>query len=152
MSTPRQATRVLIVDDDPSTVRFLTSRFANLGFEVESAPDGLAALLAASRRAPDVLITDVVMPRFDGPSLARALKRIRSGGMLTIVISAYDDPRIRAFCREVNAAFARKGPALWSDIAVSLAAALPVTAARAAAPESARSQGSRFTRNRTTPD
>jgi CheY-like chemotaxis protein len=147
MSTHPQPTRLLIVDDDPNTIRFLSHRFAQLGFEVESATDGLAALLMAGRRAPDVLITDVRMPKVDGPSLARALAH-HSGRMLTIVISAYDDPRIRAFCREVNAAYAKKGPKLWADIAMALAAAFPAIAARATEPPAVRPQGSRFTQRR----
>jgi CheY-like chemotaxis protein len=149
MSTHPQATRLLIVDDDPSIIRFLSHRFAQLGFEVESAPDGLAALLIAGRRVPDVLITDIRMPKVDGPALARALSR-NGGRMLTIVISAYDDPRIRAFCREVNAAYAKKGPRLWADIAMALAAAFPAVAARALEPEAVRPQASRFTKPRAT--
>jgi CheY-like chemotaxis protein len=151
MSTHPQATRLLIVDDDPSTIRFLSHRFAQLGFEVETASDGLAALLMAGRRVPDVLITDVRMPKVDGPALARALAR-NGGRMLTIVISAYDDPRIRAFCREVNAAYAKKGPKLWADIAMALAAAFPAVAARAVAPEAVRPPANRFSRHRATPD
>jgi CheY-like chemotaxis protein len=147
MSTTPQATRLLIVDDDPSTIRFLSHRFAQLGFEVESATDGLAALLMAGRRTPDVLITDVRMPKVDGPALARALAH-KGGRMLTIVISAYDDPRIRAFCREVNAAYAKKGPKLWADIAMALAAAFPAIAARAIEPAATPAAGSRFTQNR----
>jgi hypothetical protein len=71
--------------------------------------------------------------------------------MLTIVISAYDDPRIRAFCREVNAAYAKKGPKLWADIAMALAAAFPAVAARALAPEAVPPPAGRFTRPRPTP-
>jgi CheY-like chemotaxis protein len=149
MSTHPQATRLLIVDDDPSTIRFLAHRFAHLGFEVESATDGLAALMMAGRRLPDVLITDVRMPKVDGPALARALAR-NGGRMLTIVISAYDDPRIRAFCREVNAAYAKKGPKLWADIAMALAAAFPAIAARAIGPDAVQPQASRFTKPRAT--
>jgi len=150
MSAHPSATRLLIVDDDPNIIRFLSHRFAQLGFEVESATDGLAGLLAAGRRIPDVLITDIRMPKVDGPALARALAR-NGGRMLTIVISAYDDPRIRAFCREVNAAYAKKGPKLWTDIAMALAAAFPAVAARALAPEAVRPQAGRFTRPRPTP-
>ena len=151
MSTHPRPTRLLIVDDDPSTVRFLSHRFVQLGFEVESAPDGLAALVIAGRRIPDVLITDIRMPKVDGPALARALAR-NGGRMLTIVISAYDDPHIRAFCREVNAAYAKKGPKLWANIAVALAAAFPDVAARATGSEAVRPPANRFSRHRETTD
>jgi hypothetical protein len=66
------------------------------------------------------------------------------------VISAYDDPRIRAFCREVNAAYAKKGPKLWADIAMALAAAFPAIAARAIGPDAVQPQASRFTKPRAT--
>jgi len=148
MSTIASPPRLLIVDDDPSTIRFLSNRFAHLGFEVESATDGLSALAMAGRRAPDLLITDVRMPKVDGPALARTL--VRNGGerMLTIVISGYDDPQVRAFCREVNATFAKKGPTLWAEVAASLTAAFPAVAARGTEPGASRAQGQRFTQHR----
>jgi CheY-like chemotaxis protein len=42
------------------------------GFEVELAPDGEAALEAARRHLPDLLLTDLRMPRLDGAGLIRA--------------------------------------------------------------------------------
>jgi|SRR5215813_5564211 len=148
MSTMPQALRLLIVDDDPVIVRFLSTRFAQLGFEVETATDGLSGLVMAGRRAPDLLITDVMMPKVDGRSLARTL--VRNGGdrMLTIVISGYDDPQIRAFCREINAAFARKGPNFWADIAAPLVAAFPALAGRTGEPAPPPPPAKRFTRYR----
>ena len=88
------------------------------------------------------------MPKVDGLSLARTLVRKGGAHMLTIVISGDDDPQIRAFCREINAAFARKGANFWADIAAPLAAAFPALAGRAMAAEAPRPPSKRFTRYR----
>ena len=68
-------------------IRYLSHRFAHLGFEVETAADGLVGLVMAGRRAPDLLITDVRMPKVDGLSLTRTLVRNGGARMVTIVIS-----------------------------------------------------------------
>jgi chemosensory pili system protein ChpA (sensor histidine kinase/response regulator) len=68
---------VLIVDDSPS-VRHLTSNIIkNAGFGVAVAKDGLEALeiLQASKELPDIILTDVEMPRMDGYELLTSLKR-----------------------------------------------------------------------------
>jgi chemosensory pili system protein ChpA (sensor histidine kinase/response regulator) len=67
----------LIVDDSPS-VRHLTSNIVkNAGFEALIAKDGLAALeiLQTAKKLPDVILTDVEMPRMDGYELLSTLKR-----------------------------------------------------------------------------
>lgn len=68
---------VLIVDDSPS-VRHMTSKvIANAGWQVITAKDGLDALeiLRADGKRPDVILTDVEMPRMDGYELLASLKQ-----------------------------------------------------------------------------
>jgi len=68
---------VLIVDDSPS-VRHLTSNIIkNAGFQAIVAKDGLEALeiLQSSNDLPDIILTDVEMPRMDGYDLLSSLKR-----------------------------------------------------------------------------
>ena len=68
---------VLIVDDSPS-VRHLTSNIIkNAGFQATTAKDGLEALeiLQSSKDTPDIILTDVEMPRMDGYELLSTLKR-----------------------------------------------------------------------------
>lgn len=68
--------RVMIVDDSPS-VRHITSKLIkNAGMEVILAKDGLEALeeLQASDTLPDVVLTDVEMPRMDGYELLAAIR------------------------------------------------------------------------------
>lgn len=70
-------TKVLIVDDSPS-VRHLNSKIVkNAGFKPLVAKDGLEALemLHLANELPDVILTDVEMPRMDGYELLTTLKK-----------------------------------------------------------------------------
>ena len=75
--------RVLVVDDDPPLRRMLERTLAAEGFEVTVAADGAAALSAAERSAPDVIVLDVAMPALDGLAVCR---RLRSKGLPTPIL------------------------------------------------------------------
>lgn len=66
--------RILVVDDDPDLVRMLDQLLRSLG-DVETARDGSEALAKAKVHRPDVIVTDLMMPRMDGIALAKNLKR-----------------------------------------------------------------------------
>jgi two-component system response regulator MprA len=64
----------LVVERDPH-VRELEAHFLNqAGFAVEFASDGHAALAIARQAVPDVVITEILVPKLDGLALCRALK------------------------------------------------------------------------------
>jgi two-component system response regulator MprA len=75
--------RVLVVDDDPPLQRMLQRSLAAEGFEVSVAGDGGAALVAAERFAPDVIVLDVAMPALDGLAVCR---RLRGKGLPTPIL------------------------------------------------------------------
>jgi two-component system response regulator MprA len=75
--------RVLVVDDDPPLQRMLARSLTAEGFEVTVAPDGGAALLAAERSAPDVIVLDLALPAIDGLSVCR---RLRAKGLPTPIL------------------------------------------------------------------
>ncbi len=54
--------KILIADDDRGIARFLATRCAKMGFEVQTAANGLQALIMARQNHPDVLIVDINMP------------------------------------------------------------------------------------------
>jgi len=77
------AERVLVVDDDLSLRRMLARTLTAEGFEVAVAADGGAALAAAERSAPDLIVLDVAMPGLDGLAVCR---RLRTKGLRTPIL------------------------------------------------------------------
>ena len=61
--------RILIVDDEPHVVRVLKLALERAGYLVDQAGDGKEALEYLQRSEPDVLITDIDMPRMTGREL-----------------------------------------------------------------------------------
>ena len=80
---PESRERVLVVDDDPPLRRMLERTLAAEGFEVTVAADGGAALVAAERSAPDLIVLDVAMPVLDGLAVCR---RLRAKGLPTPIL------------------------------------------------------------------
>jgi CheY-like chemotaxis protein len=66
--------RIMVVDDDPDLRASLVDALQLAGYDVDSAPDARSALLRMRVNKPDVLVTDVVMPRVDGWALMRSCR------------------------------------------------------------------------------
>jgi DNA-binding NtrC family response regulator len=75
--------RVLVVDDQLRARRVLVNELEDAGFEVSEARDGVEAWKEFQRRDPDVVITDMVMPRSDGLEL---LGRIRACSEVPVIL------------------------------------------------------------------
>jgi two-component system KDP operon response regulator KdpE len=85
------ATRVLVVDDEPQIVRGLTIVLRDAGYAVEAASTKAGALAAVSTRPPESVVLDLVLPDGDGVSV---VKEIRRWSRLPIlVLSAVGDER-----------------------------------------------------------
>ncbi len=67
--------RVIVADDDPGVTWFLSDLLRTTGCVVHEALDGASALDLALRVGPDLVISDILMPKVDGFALSRALKR-----------------------------------------------------------------------------
>jgi signal transduction histidine kinase len=84
--TPRA--RVLVVEDNADLRSYLSTLLSN-DYEVSTAADGLAGLEAARERGPDLVVSDVMMPRLDGVGLVRALRADpRTASLPVILLSA----------------------------------------------------------------
>jgi DNA-binding response OmpR family regulator len=72
---PSQMARtVLVVDDDPVILRLLEVNFEMEGFAVIGAVDGITALELARSAQPDVIVSDVMMPRMTGLEMVSELR------------------------------------------------------------------------------
>ncbi len=94
------APHVLVADDDAWILRMVATVLEKRGYSVETAVDGEDALARALARPPDLLITDVMMPKLDGWALVRQLRSHSELAMLPVIfLSALssEDDRIRGF-------------------------------------------------------
>jgi diguanylate cyclase (GGDEF)-like protein len=66
---------VLVVDDEPDKRQLLAFALQMEGYEVHTAADGEEGLAEVAARQPDLIVTDVMMPRMDGYEMIR---RVRS--------------------------------------------------------------------------
>ena len=66
--------RVLVVDDERSLAKLVASYLERDGYAVECAFDGAAALDAAQRTEPDVVVLDLMLPEVDGVEVCRQLR------------------------------------------------------------------------------
>ncbi len=69
-----RSTRILIVDDEPDILEFLTYNLEKEGYEVLSASDGREGLEKAIASKPDLIILDIMMPKMDGVEVCRLLR------------------------------------------------------------------------------
>ena len=81
----RSPARVLVVDDDPAMRLLCAINLELEGLVVLEAEDGLSALARARAEKPDLVVTDVSMPRLDGFGLAEALRRDRRTRRIPLV-------------------------------------------------------------------
>jgi DNA-binding response OmpR family regulator len=68
--------KILIIDDDPFFLKVLTDNFSNNGFTVFNANDGIEGVKVYIEKVPDVVISDLVMPRMGGVSTCMEIGRL----------------------------------------------------------------------------
>jgi CheY-like chemotaxis protein/MinD-like ATPase involved in chromosome partitioning or flagellar assembly len=67
--------KILVIDDDPETLKFLTLILSRLGYQIITAKDGIQALNLAHSEHPGLIVLDVMLPGLDGYEVARSLRR-----------------------------------------------------------------------------
>jgi DNA-binding response OmpR family regulator len=77
---------VLVVDDDPVIVRLLEVNFEMEGFTVRMAGDGQEGLDVARAELPDVVVSDVMMPKLSGIELVTGLKADDSTASIPVIL------------------------------------------------------------------
>ncbi len=66
--------KILVVDDEPAIVTFVTKILEARDHDVVSAGDGEAGLEAARRELPDVMVLDINLPKLDGLEVCKTIK------------------------------------------------------------------------------
>lgn len=93
MEKPRPK-RVLLVDDDPIVLQIYRDGLTRQGFEVKTGSDGLTALQALRAAVPDVVVLDLMMPKFSGVEVLKFIRGQKGLETLPVIVlsNAYMDP------------------------------------------------------------
>jgi signal transduction histidine kinase/CheY-like chemotaxis protein len=114
--------RILIVDDNVDAAESLRILLSLVGYEVQLAHDGLAALRVAADFQPEVILLDIGLPRLDGYEVARRLReRPEMAKVLLIALTGYgqDEDRRRSHEAGFNAHLVK--PIELTDLQLALA-------------------------------
>jgi len=68
--------KILVVDDEPDILEFLSYNLEKEGFSVETAENGKQALEKAKKNHPDIVLLDVMMPEMDGIETCRTMREM----------------------------------------------------------------------------
>ena len=117
--------KMLIADDDPAIVRLLADRCVKMGFNVETAVNGMQLLIKARRSHPDIMIVDVNMPEMDGLSVCSRLLDPGSKPVEVVVVTGSSDPETAERCESLGLFYGRKGPEFWKNIEAALTEIYP---------------------------
>jgi signal transduction histidine kinase/DNA-binding response OmpR family regulator len=97
--------RVLIADDNIDMRTYLQNLLQAAGFQIETVGDGEQALIAARERKPDLVLSDVMMPKLDGFGLLAALRGdsgLRDVPVLLLSARAGEEAKVEGFAAGAN--------------------------------------------------
>ena len=78
--------KVLVVDDQPDKLDLLARALGREGYSIQTAQDGEEGLAAVEAHQPDLIVTDVMMPRMDGFEMARRIRSNPQTRFIPIII------------------------------------------------------------------
>lgn len=93
--------RILVVDDEQQITRVLRTSLSSQGYDIRVANDGEMALEILKDWAPDLVLTDLYMPRIDGVDLCRQLRR--KSQVPIVVLSVKDEERTKVQALDAGA-------------------------------------------------
>ena len=88
--------KILVVDDESQITRVLRAALSANGYAVEIANDGTAALAKTMEWLPDLVITDLSMPRMDGVTLCAQIRAHSNLPIIVLSVRDQEETKIRA--------------------------------------------------------
>jgi two-component system KDP operon response regulator KdpE len=88
--------RILVVDDEPQITRVLRASLSSSGYEVLLARDGVEAFDLFRDSTPDLVITDLFMPRMDGIELTRAIRQLGDTPIIILSVREQETMKVAA--------------------------------------------------------
>jgi len=88
--------RILVVDDDSQITRVLTTVLASQGYATRAAPDGVAAHAIVAEWQPDLVLTDLGMPRMNGVDLCRRIRILTTAPIIVLSVTDAERAKVEA--------------------------------------------------------
>ena len=97
--------KIVLVDDDKVTLRFLEHLLVDNLFTILTAQDGEAALELVKREKPSILISDLVLPKIDGVELCKRIKQDPDLKRTKVILmsAVYREAALRSVARDCGA-------------------------------------------------
>jgi two-component system KDP operon response regulator KdpE len=93
---PQEHAKILIVDDEPQITRVLRTALSTQGYSLRVAANGVEGMEAVHEWKPDLVITDVSMPRMDGVELCREIRTVSDVPILVLSVRNHEAMKIQA--------------------------------------------------------
>src|SRR5687768_7543082 len=87
------AERILVVDDQRTNAEMLAGLLRNIGYQVDTATDGESALARMQAEVPDLVVSDILMPKMDGFELCRRIRAEPATTLLPVILVTSADPQ-----------------------------------------------------------
>src|SRR5262245_33686836 len=91
-----ERSRVLVVDDEPQITRVLRTVLTSQGYQVRTAAEGESALSNFADWRPELVITDLYMPRMDGIELCRRIRAMSAVPIIVLSVKGEERTKVEA--------------------------------------------------------
>jgi len=123
------ARKILVVEDEKTTLHLLVTLLRRHGYDVISALDGTQAVMQAHKERPDLILLDLMMPAGDGLNVCQKLQMSSHTSQIPIiVVTGSDQPELEAKVREVRACALIRKPIVAEDLLARVGEALGLDA------------------------
>lgn len=97
--------KILVVDDNRNNVRLLKKQLESFGYYILVAYDGMEAIEKVTTEKPDLIVSDILMPRMDGFQLCRECKKDNSLKKIPFIFytATYTDEKSRKLALDIGA-------------------------------------------------
>jgi signal transduction histidine kinase/DNA-binding response OmpR family regulator/Tfp pilus assembly protein PilF len=86
LEAPSKREQILLIEDNPDIRAFVKEQILSFGYQVHEAADGVEGLEKAQALIPDLIISDIMMPRLDGYGVAKGLKEDQRTSHIPVVL------------------------------------------------------------------
>jgi class 3 adenylate cyclase len=110
------SSRILVVDDQHANVEMMTGVLEARGYQVVRAYDGAQALALVAERAPDLIVSDILMPGTDGFEMVRRLRASPATALLPVILVTSLEESERITGLEAGADDFLSKPVKWEEL------------------------------------